>query len=154
MHRYFLAILVAGLSASAIHSQSSPGSTAPQTQAEREVLAVDRQFDEALGHNDAAALERLVADDCIFTNDVGKVFGKEYRVNVTTSHKVVFTSYSADDVRVRIYGDTAVVTERNTTESQAREQSHSGGFRYTRVYVKQGSGWQLVAAQKTKIVAQ
>lgn len=119
---------------------------------EREVVAVDREFDAALGQNDAAALDKLVADDCVFTNDQGKVFGKQYRVGVTTSHRVVFDSYAADDVRVQVYGDTAVVTERNTTTSQARDQSHTGQFRYTRVYVKRNGRWQLVAAQKTKIV--
>jgi ketosteroid isomerase-like protein len=116
------------------------------------VTQIDREFNEAMGGNDAAALDRIFADDCIFTNERGMVFGKAHRVDVTKSGRVTFDSYSAEDVKVSMYGGAAVVIEGGTTKGS--DQHHTGKFRYTRVYVKQDGRWQLVAAHKSNVADQ
>ncbi len=121
-------------------------------EAEKEVLELDHAFNLAVGANDAAALDKIIADDCILTNTLGKSFGKCTRVSLTQSGSLVFDSYTADDIKISIYGNTAVVTERNTSVARAgQDPVHTGQFRYTRVYVQRQGRWQLVAAQKTRI---
>ncbi|MDQ3010967.1 MAG: nuclear transport factor 2 family protein [Acidobacteriota bacterium] len=53
---------------------------------------------------------------------------------------------SYDEVKVRVYGDTAVITGRVTTEEKVQS-------RFTRVWVKQQGRWQLVSAQSTRIIS-
>jgi ketosteroid isomerase-like protein len=55
-------------------------------------------------------------------------------------------------VKVRVYGDAAVVTGRATIKGQLKTgadsaQDISGQYRYTRVYVKQQGQWRLVSFQ-------
>ncbi|GAC1687251.1 MAG: hypothetical protein NVS9B3_05770 [Gemmatimonadaceae bacterium] len=121
----------------------------PASHAEQEVRQIDGEFNAAMGGNDTAALDRIFADDCVFINERGAIFGKLHRVDVTRSGKVVYQSYQSDDVKVRLYGDAAVVTERGATKGS--DPHHTGQFQYTRVYVKRGGRWQLVAAHKTRI---
>lgn len=63
----------------------------------------------------------------------------------------MFDSYSVDDVNVRVYGDTAVVTSRATLAGKRGDQVLSGQYRGTSVFVKKGEGWQVVASQSTRI---
>lgn len=116
---------------------------------EQEVLQINREFYQAMAGNDQAALDRIVADECVFTNERGMVFGKAHRAEVVKSGKVVYDSYSPEEIKVSVYGDAAVVTEGGT--SKGSDQNHIGHFRYTRVFVKRQGRWQLVAAQKTRI---
>ena len=61
--------------------------------------------------------------------------------------------YVHDDVRVRVYGDAAVATGRIRSEGTFRGQPRGGRTRFTRVFVRRGGRWQLVANQLTPIVS-
>jgi ketosteroid isomerase-like protein len=66
-----------------------------------------------------------------------------------------YEEYHADSVRVRVFGDAAVVT--GLIVRRGRSQSGgdvSGRFRSTRVYVRRGGRWQLVSAQETRVATQ
>ena len=57
-----------------------------------------------------------------------------------------------DDLAIRIYGDTAVVTGRTTPRGRtALGQPISGQYRYLRVWVKRQGRWQAVAFEGTRI---
>lgn len=116
---------------------------------EMEVRQINREFYQAMAGNDQAALDRIVGEDCVFTNERGMVFGKAHRAEVVKSGRVVYESYTPEDIKVNVYPDAAVVTEGGT--SKGSDQNHTGHFRYTRVFVKRDGRWQLVAAQKTRI---
>ena len=116
--------------------------------------AVRQLFDELVSSyakNDAAVPARILADDFTFTNPFGEVMTKEQRIGEIKPGGVMFDSYSADDVNVRVYGDTAVVTSRATLAGKRGDQVLSGQYRVTSVFVKKGDNWQVVAAQSTRI---
>lgn len=116
--------------------------------------AVRQLFDELVGSytkNDASAPTRILADDFTFTNPSGEVMTKEQRIGEIKPGGIQFDSYTADDVKVRVYGDTAVVTHRATLSGKRGAQSLAGQYRATTVFVKKGGNWQVVAAQSTRI---
>ncbi len=86
--------------------------------------------------NDMAALDRTWADDYIFTNPFGVVQTKAQRLAELKSGDLKFASFSIDDVQVRVYGNTAVVTSRATVKAQRQGQDISGQYRGTSVCVK------------------
>ena len=104
--------------------------------------------------NDTAALERIWADDFTFTNSSGEVQTKAQRLAEIKSGELKFESISIDDVQVRVYGDTAVVTGRGTVKGQRRGQDLTGQSRSTSVSVKKQGRWQVVATQITRIAQQ
>jgi hypothetical protein len=62
-----------------------------------------------------------------------------------------FTSHTSDDVRVRLYGDAAVVTGQVVSSGTYKGQDFSGQFRYMKVFVKSAGQWRIVAWQATRM---
>jgi uncharacterized protein (TIGR02246 family) len=116
--------------------------------------AVRQLFDglvSSYAKNDAAVPARILADDFTFTTPFGELMTKAQRLAEIKPGGIQFDSYTADDVNVRVYGDTAVVTNRASLTGKRGDQDLSGQYRVTSVFVKKGGNWQLVAAQSTRI---
>jgi uncharacterized protein (TIGR02246 family) len=112
------------------------------------------ELNTALGSNDTAALDRIYADDYTLVNISGAVTTKAQRLAAIKSGELKYESVSVDDVNIRSYGDTAVVTDRATVKLQDKGQDISGQYRVTLTFVKMKGAWQLVAAQNTRITEQ
>ncbi len=125
-----------------------------QTLADEEVLQTDRERVQALLHNDASALDRIYADELIFINQYGVVRDKAHWIATARAGEFKFDSYTTEEVRVRIYGETAVVTGRFLAIGEARGSKLKGlPVRYICIYVKRDGRLQLVAQQATPITA-
>jgi ketosteroid isomerase-like protein len=64
---------------------------------------------------------------------------------------VDFDSLVADDIKVRLYGETAIVTYRSTAKGKDQNGAIDEQRRWTRVFVRKDGHWQLVHAQGTTI---
>src|SRR5215212_4292870 len=83
---------------------------AAQSSADEEaVTRLVHEWLDALVKNDSGALDRIMADDYTFTNSEGQVLGKQQGLE-----GIVFESATVEDLKVRLYGDTAVVTGATT----------------------------------------
>ena len=60
-------------------------------------------------------------------------------------------SFTWDDVRLRIYGDAAVATGRQTQQGTFQGHDIAGQFRVTQVFVRQGERWRLAALHLSPI---
>nr|MBA3766029.1 nuclear transport factor 2 family protein [Acidobacteriota bacterium] len=58
----------------------------------------------------------------------------------------------SDRLKVRVYGETAVVTGRATVKGKYKGMDISGQYRYTHVFVKQRGHWLVVTAQQTRVL--
>jgi ketosteroid isomerase-like protein len=123
----------------------------PSGKTEEEIQKLHNKLIQAQLNNDTAALDRLWADDHIFTNPLGVVQTKAQRLAEIQSGGRKLELFSIADVQVRVYGDTAVVTSRALLKGQRQGQDISGQFRGIDVYVKKQGSWQVVAAQATRI---
>ena len=122
--------------------------------AEQEVLKVNKEYGEAIVRRDAEAYDRFLGDDYIFTNPAGEVADKARMMKELKSGDTKMESGLDEDVRVRVYGDTAVVTGLWTTKGQYQGKPFDNKERYTAVYVKRGGRWQVVAEQLTGVALQ
>jgi len=120
---------------------------------EQDLLQLDRQWAEIAVQGDMATFDRIFSDDYTSTHSNGRVVTKAeeraYVVSAISGSK--FLSISTDDVKVRVYGDTAVIIGRVTVKPRSGSERHS---RYTTVWVKRKNRWQLVAEQFASIPAQ
>jgi len=103
---------------------------------------------------DAAALDRLYAEDFIGIGPSGTVRAKGQVIADFTSGHLRFESITTDDVQWRVYGDTAVETGRSTMNGQDKGKIVPRDNRFTRVWVKRLGRWQLVANHYSLLVAQ
>lgn len=146
-----VAILVAAASCVSSQPMRSGANRGSDEQAVRQML---NELSAALGRNDNAAIGRIYADDYTLINESGELTTKAPRLAAIRSGELKFESVGFDDVNVRLYGHTAVVTYRVTSKGEFKGQSIGGQFRATSTYVKMNERWQLVAAQVTRIAGQ
>ena len=85
---------------------------------EKELLKLEAEFAEAIIKNDPGAIERLVADDWIIINADGGIIDKERFLEVIKSGTLTHKMMESDNTRVRVYGDSAVVTALTRTKGK------------------------------------
>ena len=133
------------VTSSLILGQSIDEKTNQYSKAEQEVLKVNEKYDKAIISRDAAAYERILANDFIFTSFDGVVSNKAQELEKVKSGDLKFEFGKSDDVRIKIYGKTAVVTARFRAKGQSKGKNFTVLERYTVVFVKRNGRWQLVA---------
>jgi ketosteroid isomerase-like protein len=114
-----------------------------------EVERQDRQFMQAAIEADIATLEGVMSDDYIFISSVGQMMKRKEHLDSLKSGDINYKSLTYDDVKVRTYGNTAVLTGHITAEGENAGRSTSGAHLITRVYVNRGGRWVIVSAQAT-----
>jgi ketosteroid isomerase-like protein len=123
--------------------------------AEHEVLKVENDWNQALVKRDTASLPQFYADEYLYTDPDGLVWDKAKDLaNLTSGSAARLSAYKLDDTRVRMYGDVAVVTGRNTIKGVFERvfSDVSGAYRFTDVFVKRNGRWQCIASQASRIV--
>ena len=118
------------------------------------IRKLDEERIQAQIHADAAALDRIYADDFIGIGPSGAVRTKPQVLADFTSHDLIFQSITTDDVRIRVYGNTVVETGRSTMVGQDRGKVVPRDNRFTRVWVRRHGRWRLVANHYSTLVAQ
>src|SRR5262245_16309397 len=130
------------------------GVIAGQSDAESDILKLHKEYEAAIARQDASVLERLLADDYTYTPSTGAVMDKTGVVATAKSGVFVVGAFRSEDLRVRVYGDAAVVTGRWTAEVAVGRQGSQGqrDRRYLIVYARRNARWQIVAEQRTAIM--
>lgn len=105
----------------------------------------------ALLKKDVAAFGRIFADDAVLIPPDGTTQTKSQLVADVKSGDLVFESSEMSDMKVRAYGDAAVVTYVTNDKGKYKGQDISGHYRWTDVFVRSGGTWQIVAGQGTPI---
>ena len=117
----------------------------------QEIKALEEERNRAILKGDAAALDRMTADDYTFITLRGEVRTKSEIVKGFQSRSFKYDSRTISDLKIRVYGDTAIVTGRSTQKGSENGKDYSGDYRFTRVYVKQQGRWVTVALQTTLV---
>lgn len=144
--RYFTCLLVAlCLSWSMICAQDQP----KLSSAQQEVLNAHKARVEAGEKRDYATWSRLVADDCMYSDDDGildtnpKAHAMEHwKLPLAYDHGV-----NPRDYVIHVYGNTAVLNYRVTIHEQFTDADIISEQRYTETYIKQNGSWLLIAKQ-------
>ena len=126
------------LATAKLSSGSTPLAVLPEA---REVLKLDEQYVDSDRRNDAAAGKRMETDRYFFVSRFGDAGG-------TTNP---LRDLRLADVRVRTYGDLAVVTGQVQWTDQ--KGFSPGPLRFTRVWVRQAGQWKVAAEQRTAMTA-
>jgi ketosteroid isomerase-like protein len=116
-----------------------------------EVKKLMQEWMESYAKRDTAFLERYLSDDYVSTFPDGTVLDKTGEIESVKSGAVAFTEIPSE-MKVRIYGEAAVITGWSTIKAKVKGQDVSGEYRFTHVWIKRSDRWQVVASQVTRIV--
>jgi uncharacterized protein (TIGR02246 family) len=120
---------------------------------ERLVRQVEEAVIAATERNDADALAPYLAEDFTFVNPAGLLVTKEMFLNNFRSGRLRNTAYKVDEMQVRIYGTTAIVTYRSTVAGSAGLQNLAPQRRRTTMLIQRDGKWLIVAQQSTPVLS-
>jgi hypothetical protein len=140
------AVSLAALTAAPAHAQATASSV------EEQIKKMERDRAAAVVKGDVAMLEGLTSDDYVFINASGQVSDKATTMNNLKTGVIKLTANEVSDLKVRLYGDTAVVTGKSTARGTISGRELKGPVMFTRVLVKMNGKWKSVAFQQTPIV--
>ncbi|MEQ1908163.1 MAG: nuclear transport factor 2 family protein [Vicinamibacterales bacterium] len=130
-----------------------------QPTAAAEVERLERAWSAAFLEHDTATITRILADDYVGIDGRGVVTTKSDEIEEAKppaanspleSYRVLSEVLSA--VRVRLFGDAAVLTAINTARISDRGEETSVRYRRTTVYVKRNGRWQCVSFHGSRII--
>ena len=121
-------------------------------QAEQTIRQINNEWVAALERGDTAALNRLMAEDCIFSYVLDGDDKAQFISDIDSGNLRV-ESLKRDNVEVRIYGPTGVLLAYDTANWWYKGQHIQGYYRSIHVYSERDGQWQLVAIQASPISA-
>ena len=119
---------------------------------EDEIKKIEKERAAAAVKADTATLAKYTSDDYTFINRNGQMADKAQTMSRLKSGDIKLTANDMSDLKVRVYGNTAVVTGRTDIKGTIGGKDMTGPVLFTRVYVKKDGRWQSVAFQQTPIV--
>jgi len=117
---------------------------------EEELLKLEEAFAEAIVKNDLEGLGRLVADDWIIIDPNGEIVDRTRFFEVIKSGALAHDMMESENFRVRVDGDSAVVTAITRTKGKFMGQEFGTQERATDVFVRRDGRWQCVLTHLTK----
>jgi len=124
------------------------------SKAEKEVRAVLDELTQANlkgGAEAATIMDKYLADDMVRIPSNGSIFTKADMVDGFKTGKIKVEQMDLSDVKIHMYGNTAVVTGVISAKSTVIDASYNNKNRFSRVFVKRGGVWQSVLYQNTPI---
>lgn len=130
---------------------AAPSLAAPATTAESQIIEIERVWNAAVAARDPQTVDTILSQDFTFIGADGKQYGRADLLRMIGRKDIEVDPFTTEEVQVRIYGDTAVVTGRFTQVARQGGKSFTMPLRYTDVYVREGKSWKAVSAQATLI---
>jgi ketosteroid isomerase-like protein len=122
----------------------------PAQKAEQEVTALEKAWVEAINKQDPAFYEKNLAPGFVSTNESGELRDKAATV-ARAKAKTYSVVATIEDMKVQVYGDTAIATGIEADKGTDNGKDASGRFRWTDTWVKINGQWQCVASHASKI---
>jgi len=112
----------------------------------RVLRELNDQFIRAVARSDAPWFERHLSADFVNSNPDGTLSERAAFVRRVAAPSLV-TQLAADDVNIRLFGQTAIIHGRTTYR---KSDGQPGAGRYTDVWARAGDTWLCVAADVTR----
>ena len=114
----------------------------------RQLEAIEEQLASEWKNRDCAGWGALLADDWSVTHIDAQVITKPQALEMCRTGPAVTSS--VDQIAVRVYGDTAIVTGR-TTATAASTPPQTVALRFTDVVVQRNGRWVVVVSHATQL---
>jgi ketosteroid isomerase-like protein len=121
---------------------------------ESDALKVAQEWAMFVSQADVAGLQKLLSDNYVHIHATGLVESKAQFIEALKNGSRKYDPIKLEDLSVRIFGSTAVVTGKFNLKAFARGKTIEGVNRFGLVLVKKQSGQQVASFQATAIPQQ
>jgi ketosteroid isomerase-like protein len=121
------------------------------------VIAQEKAWSDAVIHHDTARVASILSDDFVGIDGRGFITDKAAELKEAASPAPKSTApqlvkEELSDIKVRIYGDTAVFTAINTASFFSKGKESQIQYRRTTVWVRDSKGWCCVSFHGSRIL--
>jgi len=117
----------------------------------KKIEALEMQWRDAVVHRDVRLMDHLLADDYLGISANGTVETKAEELAQSKAGTLRVQSLNLSDIKVRVFGNTAVVTSKAEMTGMNGQSDISGNYRYTRVYNKRFGQWKIISFEASRI---
>jgi ketosteroid isomerase-like protein len=125
---------------------TQPAQQPTHIEIEQQLRQMNDEWVKALVRRDGATLDRIMADDFVFTYPLEGDDKTQFITDVVSGDLNV-QHLNRENVSVRIWGDTAVLTGLDSAKWFYRGRDFTGQYKILHVYANRDDRWQLVAVQ-------
>jgi ketosteroid isomerase-like protein len=114
---------------------------------DKAVAALDKEYQAAVKNNDVATMDRILADDFVLVTGLGKTYTKTDLLEEARSKRVIYERQEDSNQKVRVWGDTAVVTALLWAKGTEDGKPFDYKLWFSDIYLRTQNGWRYVLAQ-------
>jgi ketosteroid isomerase-like protein len=114
---------------------------------EKTVAALDTQYQAAVERNDAATMDRILADDFVLVMGSGQTQSKADLLAEARSGRTIYERQDDTLQTVRVWANTAVITARLHAKGTENGKPFEYTLWFSDTYVRTAAGWRYVFAQ-------
>src|SRR5262245_45872920 len=120
------------------------------------VAALDTQYQDAVKRNDAATMDKILADDFVLVVGNGTTYTKADLLADARAKPLTYEQQDeeAGTQKVRVWGDTAVVTAKLWIKSKGPNGERDRKLWFSDTYVRTKDGWKYVFGQASLALPQ
>jgi ketosteroid isomerase-like protein len=117
----------------------------------QEIIRLEKIWTATGVSRDVDALARLLSDDITSGSSEGKWLNKAQMIADLKTGEYQATFAEADDMKVRVFGDVAIITGRTTEKSRFKGVDSSGQYIWTDTWVLRDGKWLCAATHGSKV---
>lgn len=117
------------------------------------ITKLEQEWPVAFVKKDTAKMLSMGTPDCWFITSSGQIIALRDFVNDVKSGVYTVQSMHIDDLKVRVYGDSAVVFGLETEKSRYKGKDASGQYRFVDTWLKRNGQWLCAASGNTLVTA-
>jgi ketosteroid isomerase-like protein len=127
-------------------SATASGDGIPTDDGGRDALrAAGAAYGQAYQAGDPRLLDQVLADDYVFVALEGHALNKSEAIARWTDGARGAATFADTESHIRVYGDCAVVTGRQSESGSAGGKSYTVAYRFTVVWARPKGRWQVVS---------
>jgi ketosteroid isomerase-like protein len=119
---------------------------------EQELKEIIQKRADAESRRDLTYLSRIYADELSIASPEGRISSKAvFLENMKRTSESVKRSSMLEQVRVRVVGETAIVTGIRNIQVRIGNQERKDKVRFTDTYIRRQGGWQVLASHSSRM---
>jgi ketosteroid isomerase-like protein len=130
---------------------SRPAPDSHRIEIERQLRQMNDEWVKALVRGDGETLDRIMADDFFFAYPMEGDDKTQFLEDIT-SGQIRVEYLNRENVTVRIWGNTAVLSARDSAKWFYHGRELSGHYKIVHIYSQREDKWQLVSLQACPMI--
>jgi ketosteroid isomerase-like protein len=150
MKQTVLLLLLATLFLAPARAQKKPRADRASVDAQA-LIELERKWISALMKADTATLEEILGDGYVDTDEHSNRSDKQGVLSVLKSGELKIESIKLSEMKVYVYGDTAVVIGSSAQAGNFKGQEIASRIMFTDTFIKRKGKWKVVASHRSAV---